>query len=128
MTARFRNATIGTRGSQGLAAIGCMLTLLTATPGPVHGAEQDLTAGLAHLRAGSQAQAAHDLARYREGERDPDVRRSIDRVLRLLKQPLSEDLREYIALSVEEKVRAKAASRGSSARSGFLSRMFPVFP
>ena len=106
----------------------CVLALLTAAPSFVHAAEQDLSSGLVHLRAGRQVQAAQDLVRYRDGERDPEIRRSIERVLRLLKEPLSEELREYIALTLDEGVRRKAGARTPDVRPGFVSRMFPVFP
>ena len=111
----------------GSTAAWCVLVLLTAAPGLGHAAEHDLAAGLVHLRAGSQAQAAQHLARYRDGEGDPEIRRSIDRVLRLLKEPLSEELREYVAFTVEDTVRGKA-TRARSVPPGFVSRMFPVFP
>ena len=106
----------------------CLLALLTTGPAVVHAAEQDLASGLGHLRAGSQVQAAQDLARYRDGERDPEIRRSIDRVLHLLKEPLSEELREYVALTLDESIRLKVRARIPDVRPGFVSRMFPVFP
>ena len=91
-------------------------------------AESDLVSGLTHLRAGAQAQAERDLLKYRDGERDSGIRRSIDRVLPLLRRPLTEDVREYIAGTIEESVRFKAYARTRPARPSFLSRMFPVFP
>jgi len=99
--------------------------VVSATAGA---AESDLISGLAHLRAGAQAQAETDLLRYRDGLRNSDARRSIDRVLPLLRRPLSEDVRDYIAATIEESVRPTADARARSARPGFLSRMFPVFP
>ena len=100
-----------------------------AASGPAVAAESDLHSGLAYLRAGAQVQAEQHLLRYRDGEVDSDVRVCIDRVLPLLKRPLSEDVREYIAGSVEEIVtRAKAASRSGRALPGYAARMFPVFP
>jgi hypothetical protein len=92
------------------------------------GAESDLHSGLAHLRAGAQAQAERDLVKYRDGERDPDLRRSIDRVLPLLRRPMNDDVREYVAGTIEESVRVRGDARVRTARPGFLSRMFPIFP
>ena len=100
-----------------------------AASGPAVAAESDLYSGLAYLRAGAQGQAEQHLMKYRDGELESDVRVCIDRVLPLLKRPLSQDLREYIASSVEDVVtRAKAASRSGRALPGYAARMFPVFP
>src|SRR5713226_2844508 len=71
------------------------IMIAVAGGGPAGAAEADLHSGLAHLRAGAQAQAERDLLKYRDGLRDSDARRSIDRVLPLLRRPLTEDVREY---------------------------------
>jgi hypothetical protein len=56
-----------------------------------------------------------------------DVRRTIDRVLPLLKRPLTDDLREYIASTIEDTVRRHIQASAVS-QPGYLSRIFPVFP
>jgi hypothetical protein len=92
-------------------------------------AERDLYSGLASLRAGAQTQAEEQLTRYRDGERDPEILRTLARVLPLLKRPLPEDVREYIAVTLEESVRPRPKMRvESSSRPSYWSRMFPVFP
>jgi hypothetical protein len=98
-----------------------------AAPGPVSASEGDLRAGLAHLRAGAQAEAAQRLLKYRDAAPDPEVRRTIDRVLPLLRRPLAPDVREYIATTIEDSSTVRGA-RGPMARPEVLSRMFPVFP
>ena len=117
----------GTRRTRQVACAvtGTVLWLATSAAGA---AETDLVSGLAHLRAGAQAQAERDLLNYRDGLRDSDVRRSIDRVLPLLRRPLTEDVREFIAATIEESVRPKADARAQPVRPGFVSRMFPIFP
>ena len=104
------------------------IMLALAGSGTASATESDLRAGLVHLRAGAQGQAEQDLTKYRDGEQDPDIRRSVDRVLPLLKRPLPEDVREFIAAALEDSVRMKASSRNRRARSSYASRMFPVFP
>ncbi len=91
-------------------------------------AEADLHSGLTHLRAGTQAQAELDLAKYRDGERDAEIRQRIDQVLPLLRRPLPGDVREYIAGTIEETVRRKGDPRRHRPWPAYLSRMFPVFP
>ena len=115
-----------TRSVLGVLAMGIVIAL--AGSGPASAAESDLRSGLAHLRAGAQGQAEHDLTKYRDGERDSDIRRSIDRVLPLLRRPLADDVREYIAGAIEESVRMNADARRRRVRSSYASRMFPVFP
>jgi hypothetical protein len=91
--------------------------------GRADGAERDLYSGLAYLRAGAQQRAEESLIRYRDAQRDPGIRRSIDQVLPLLRRPLSDEVREYIAASLEERVQA-----GPGGKPSHWSRMFPVFP
>jgi hypothetical protein len=91
-------------------------------------AERDLYAGVAYLRAGAQSQAEDSLTRYLGGEGDPEVRRSVSRVLPLLKQPLPGDVREYLAATIEEKAGLRSKGRGDSLTPGYWSRIFPVFP
>jgi hypothetical protein len=110
----------------GAAVVGLVVAL--AGSGSASATESDLRAGLAHLRAGAQGQAEQDLTKYRNGEPDSDIRQSIDRVLPLLKRPLPEDVREFIAGALEDKVRMKADPRSRRARPSYASRMFPVFP
>ena len=98
-----------------------------AGPGYTGAAERDLYAGLASLRAGAQSQAEQHLTRYRDEERDPEIRRNLDRVLPLLKAPLSAEMREYIAVTLEESVRSAPKIQVSS-RPSYWLRMFPVFP
>ena len=127
MTLRAELASVMARAAIGVAVAG--LTLASAGWAPVGADEGHLQAGLAHLRAGTQAEAERDLATYRDGERDSGVRRSIDRVLPLLRRPLTDDVREYIAGTIEEAVRMKASTASARPRpSNFLSRMFPLFP
>ena len=91
--------------------------------------EGDLSSGLSYLRAGEQARAEAALTRYLDAERDPAVRASITRVLPLLKQPLSGDVREYLASSIEERVGARpVGAADKSGRPNYWSRIFPVFP
>ena len=99
-----------------------------AAPGLVSPAERDLDSGLVALRAGAQIQAEQHLMRYRDEERDPGVRRSVDRVLALLKRPLAAEVREYIAATLEEAVRVRPMMRAEASRPSYWSRMFPVFP
>lgn len=110
-------------GRAAAAAAACLaLTTVTAA------AERDLYSGLAYLRAGAQSQAADSLAKFRDDEPDPEVRRSVSRVLLLLRQPLPEDVREYLALTIEEKVAARPPVPARSRSSAYWSRIFPVFP
>ena len=102
-----------------------VLALLAAAPGVAHATEIDLSSALRHLRAGAQAQAEQDFVRYRDGERDADMRRRVDRILPMLKRLLSEDVRDYIAATLEE---AAHATGQGSARPSYALRMFPVFP
>lgn len=111
----------------GVVVAGIVVVLLAGS-GSAGATESDLRSGLAHLRAGAQGQAEQDLTKYREGEQDSDIRRSIDRVLVLLKRPLPGDVREYIAAALEDKVRMKADPQSRRAGPSYASRMFPVFP
>jgi hypothetical protein len=91
--------------------------------------ESDLHAGLAQLRAGAQREAEQHLTRYRDETADPNIRRSIDRVLPLLTRPLPHDVREYIASTIEEFVaRANAGRSPGRPLPDYSARMFPVFP
>jgi hypothetical protein len=99
-----------------------------AWAGSATAAERDLHSGLAHLRAGAQAEAERDLTRFRDEERDPEVRRKIDRVLFLLRRPLTPEVREYVATTIEEAVPPRATVRMERGRPSYWSRMFPVFP
>lgn len=91
-------------------------------------AERDLYSGLAYLRAGAQAEADRDLTKYRDEERDPEIRRKIDRVLPLLKRPLTQEVRDYVAMTIEDAVPTRSKMRAESNRPSYWSRMFPVFP
>jgi hypothetical protein len=103
--------------------------MIVAITGWVDCAERDLYAGLGYLRKGAQSQAVEYLTRYRDGSRDPAVRERVSRVLPLLQQPLSEDVREYLALTIEESAGgANRELRTSHARPSYWSRTFPVFP
>ena len=73
-------------------------------------------------------EAEQYLTRYHDDSRDPHVRRSIGRVLPLLKRPLPEDLREYIAGTIEDIVARAKASAPPGRPPSYSARMFPVFP
>lgn len=105
-----------------------LVSVLLVAPAVTDAAEQDLHAGLAHLRAGDQARAEHDLVKYRDGERNVEIRTSIDRVLPLLRRPMTEEMREYVAKTIEERVQRGRERRSGSLRASSASRMFPVFP
>lgn len=90
--------------------------------------ENDLYVGLTHLRAGEQSQALQYLTRYRDGEQDPEIRRDVALILPLLKQPLAEDVREYLALTLEQRVQRHSQARIESRRPAYRFRIFPVFP
>jgi hypothetical protein len=113
---------------RGAAATVAGLAVWLVSAGCAGAAERDLYSGLAYLRAGAQVKAEEHLARYLDEERDPEIRRSVARVLPLLKRPLSEEVREYLATSLEESVRARPKLRAESSRPGYFWRMFPVFP
>ena len=104
------------------------IAIALAWLGPASAAESDLSAGLAHLRAGDQVRAEQELTRYRHGERDAGVQRSIDRVLPLLRRPLPDDVREYLAKTIEDAAGLRVDTRSERPRPNYLSRMFPVFP
>jgi hypothetical protein len=104
------------------------LALLVSTPQLGAAAERDLSLGLGYLRAGSQIEAERHLTRYRDTERDPEIRTTLDRMLPLLKRPLPEEVREYMARTIEDSVRAKPRTVSEIGRRSYLSRMFPVFP
>lgn len=91
-------------------------------------ADRDLHSGLAYLRAGAQLQAERDLTRYRDEEPNPEVRTKIDRVLPLLRRPLTDEVREYVAVTIEEAVFPRSGALVEGRRPSFWSRMFPVFP
>jgi hypothetical protein len=99
-----------------------------AAPVPGAAAEQDLDLGLAYLRAGAQRRAVEALTKYRDEEQNPDIRKSVDRVLPLLRTPLPANVREYIAANLEEHARTMPRQHGASTRPSYWSRMFPVFP
>ena len=107
-------------------ALGTALCLVAS--GTASASESDLRSGLADLRAGAQLEAEQRLLRYRDAAPDADVRRSIDRVLPLLRRPLPEDVREYLATTIEEVAGAKATALSARLPPNYLSRMFPVFP
>ena len=113
---------------KGWGTMSFVFALWLAAPGVAPGAERDLGDGLASLRAGAQLQAEQQLTRYRDGELDSEIRRSIDRVLPLLRRPLNEDVREYIAGTIEDGVRGRARLRTERTRPSYALRMFPVFP
>jgi hypothetical protein len=102
------------------------LCLAEAAPGGA--AERDLRSGVAYLRAGAQLEAEQLLMKYRDEEPDAAIRRNVDRVLPLLRQPLTPELREYIAGTLEETVRSGQMSGAPGPRPGYALRMFPVFP
>lgn len=84
--------------------------------------------GLAYLRAGAQTQAEENLTRYRDEEPDPRIRQIVSRALPLLKEPLTQDVRDYIAVTLEEAVRARLPALALSRRPRYLLRMFgPLF-
>ena len=111
-----------------LGAVAAAIVVWLAASGVSVAADRDLYSGLAYLRAGAQARAEESLVRYRDEERDPVIRNSVDRVLALLKRPLTEEVREYIAASLEDSVRARPKMREDGSRPSYWSRMFPVFP
>ncbi len=104
---------------------GVALTIVST--GSTDATESDLSTGLAYLRAGAQSQAGEYLARYRDSSRDPAVRERISRVLPLLKQPLPKDVRDYLAMTIEEGVAGREL-RTSWVRPPYWFRSFPVFP
>jgi hypothetical protein len=113
----------------GRAALGAALAIgLGGALASASAAERDLWSGLAHLRAGAQAEAERDFTRYRNEERDPEMRRRVDRVLPLLRRPLTEEVRQYIALTLEEGARARPPAAESAGKPRYWSRIFPVFP
>lgn len=106
------------------------VTVWLAASGSSGAAERDLYSGLAYLRAGAQIQAEENLTRYRDEEPDPTIRRIVSRALPLLRQPLAQDVRDYIAVTLEEAVRARArvTALAPSRRPRYLLRMFgPLF-
>jgi hypothetical protein len=96
--------------------------------GSASAADTDLHSALAFLRAGAQAQAAEHLTRYRDGVADPDIRRSVDRALVLLRRPLGPEVREFVASTLEDSVRAKTTPRLRGPLASHAARVFPVFP
>lgn len=113
--------------TSGVAAVA--LAFWLAAVGVAGSAERDLYFGLAYLRAGVLSQAEDHLARYRDDERDPEIRRSVSRVIPLLKNPLSKAVCEYLASALEEQVGAKHKGLAEERRRpSYWSRIFPVFP
>lgn len=119
-----------------LCAVVVGVTVWLAASGSGRAAERDryLYFGLAYLRAGAQIQAEDNLTRYRAEEPDPRIRQIVSRVLPLLRQPLTQDVRDYIAVTLEEAVRARLTTLAPSDRPRptdrprYLSRMFgPLF-
>ena len=109
-------------------AVVVMVVGMVVSSGAAGAAESDLDAGLAYLRAGAQAEAEKHLTRYRDEVRDPEARKRLARVLHLLKRPLSDDLREFLAEAVEDSVRPRPKGRAEVTPPDYLSRIFPVFP
>jgi hypothetical protein len=89
---------------------------------------RDLDSGLAYLRAGSQPQAEEHLTKYRDQERDPEIRNRVSRILPLLGRPLSPEVREYIASTLQEATRGRLESMPDNGPPRYFSRSFPVFP
>jgi hypothetical protein len=115
------------RGSFVSIVAGSLMWLLASQPAAA--GEQDFYYGLAYLRAGTQARAEEYLRRYRDAQQDPEIQRSIDRMLPLLRGPLSEEVREYLAGSLEERVLISPNLRTVGTRPvSYGARMFPVFP
>ena len=52
----------------------------------------------------------------------------IDRVLPLLRRPLTKEVREYVAATIEEAAFPRSGIRVEAKRPSYWSRMFPVFP
>lgn len=106
------------------------VTVWLAASGSAGAAERDryFYFGLAYLRAGALPQAEENLARYRDEEPDPRIREIVSRALPLLRQPLTQDVRDYIAVTLEEAVRARLTALAPSRRPRYLLRMFgPLF-
>jgi|SRR5215510_8519510 len=110
--------------SVGLAGLGVWLVAVSCTSA----AEVDLYSGLAYLRAGAQTQAEEHFTKYCDEGGNPEVRRNVARVLPLLRLPLSEEVRNYIAATLEDSVRATQKLQANGGRPGYRSRMFPAFP
>jgi hypothetical protein len=89
-------------------------------------AERDLYFGLAYLRPGAQTQGERQFVKYRDEEPDATARRNVDRIFPLLKQPLSQELRDYIAVTLEASIRSRLMPAARSPRPSYASRMFPV--
>src|SRR5262245_23230084 len=113
------------RAASGIVLAGTLMGLASS---PAGAAERDLYSGLAYLRAGAEARAQESLTRYRDEETNPEIRRSVDRILLLLQRPLSDEVREYIAANLEERVRLASNMRPKKTPPSYWSRMFPVFP
>ena len=116
-------------------AIRVLIVVLTGlvawlgAPGRSGADVRDLDSGLAYLRAGSQTQAEEHLTKYRDQERDPEIRNRVSRILPLLGRPLSPEVREYIASTLQEAARRRLESMPDNGPpSRYLSRSFPVFP
>ena len=101
--------------------------MTVVSTGCISAAQPDLYTGLNYLRAGAQGQAEEYLTRYRDSSRDPALREGISRVLPLLKQPLSKEVRDYLATTIEESG-AEKEMRMSYAKPSYWPRIFPVFP
>jgi hypothetical protein len=100
-----------------------LVAVWLATPRWASTAERDLHAGLAYLRAGAQSQAASYLKRFCEDGNRSETCQEVSRVLPLLQRPLADDVREYLAATIEAS--EKLTLRGTP---NYLSRIFPVFP
>jgi hypothetical protein len=116
------------RGGVTLVVAGVLLAGALSRPAPAVAGEHDLYAGLAYLRAGDQRQSAESFTRYCRDEANRDACRRVLRVLPLLDRPLSQDLRDYLAVTIEEQARVRSASTVDSRRATYWSRIFPVFP
>jgi hypothetical protein len=103
------------------------VVLYVGASGTAAGTERDLYSGLAYLRAGAQSEAERSLTRYRDEEPDAEIRRKVDLVLPLLKRTLTQEVRDYIAATIEEAVSSRSSLRFETRRPSYWSRMFPVF-
>ncbi len=88
------------------------------------GADSDFYSGVAYLRAGDLVRAEQDLVRFRGDAKGHAVRASIDRALKLMKEPLPDEVREYIAATLEE---ARTHSGGVSESIDPCNVVFTVF-
>ena len=115
------------RASQVVIVVLTGLVAWLGAPGWSSAAARDLSSGLAYLRAGSQRQAEEHLTRFRDEERDPEIRHSVSRILPLLRGRLSRNA-AYIASTLEEATRGRSGATPDGRRPHYWSRVFPVFP